>query len=393
MERDPLDLLEEPLLTRLGDRLVEEAGAAAGTPATLYVVDLDGRALRRVAGDAGLPAELATVQLVGPEIPALQASELERTIVGRGEAAAIVPLWLRGRALGVLAFAEPPSSDLGVLATHAAAALELAERYVDVFANARRREECSAAAELQQELLPPRIGRFEGADVAGSILPAYDIGGDWIDQCAMPGGGWLGVADAVGKGAQAAAISALGLGAYRAARRGQCTLAHGATHIHAAIRSLEISEVFLTAVLASWEGATSTFTWLRCGHPPPLVWHRERGLTALQGGDGPLLGLSRLEPPQEPGSATIADDELVILVTDGILERTGRSSDPLGEEGIRRALDRMRAPSATAAVTAILEAVRDVDEGPLRDDASVLVLAPDSRSASPGAEGSRAPRR
>ena len=52
--------------------------------------------------------------------------------------------------------------------------------------------------------------------MAGSILPAYDVGGDWIDHCAMADGGWLGVADAVGKGPQASAISAIALGAYRA---------------------------------------------------------------------------------------------------------------------------------------------------------------------------------
>jgi serine phosphatase RsbU (regulator of sigma subunit) len=377
VKRDPVDLLEEPLLTRLGDRLVEEARAVGGAPAALYVVDLDGRFLCRVAGDDGLPAELRTVQLVGPEISVAQARVLEREIPASGEAAAIVPLWLRGRALGVLAFAEPPTGDLRLLATHGAAALELAERYTDVFAQARRRQECSAAAELQQLLMPPRIARFEGAEVAGSILPAYDIGGDWIDHCAMPGGGWLGVADAVGKGPQASALGALALGAYRAARRGRCTLAHGARHIHNAIRAVEIEDVFISAVLAMWDAEASTLTWLRCGHPPPMVWHRERGLRALEGGDGPVLGLSRVDPPREPGRATIAQDELVVLVTDGILERAASMTEHFGAAGLSRALNAMEEPSPTAAVTAVLEAVRDVDEVPLRDDASILVLGPD----------------
>jgi serine phosphatase RsbU (regulator of sigma subunit) len=378
VRRDPVDLLEEPLLTRLGDRLVEEASAVGGAPAALYVVDLDGRFLCRVAGDDGMPAELRTVQLVGPEISVAQARVLEEQIPASGAAAAIVPLWLRGRALGVLAFAEPPSGDLRLLATHGAAALELAERYTDVFAQARRRQECSAAAELQQLLMPPRIARFEGAQIAGSILPAYDIGGDWIDHCAMPGGGWLGVADAVGKGPQASALGALALGAYRAARRGQCTLARGAKHIHDAICAVEIEDVFISAVLAMWDAQASTLTWLRCGHPPPMVWHRERGLRALQGGDGPVLGLSRLDPPREPGSAKIAEDELVVLITDGILERTAPGAQRFGAHGLLRALNAIDEPSPTAAVTAVLAAVRDVDQLALRDDASILILAPEA---------------
>ena len=43
------------LLARVAERLVAEAQAAAGAPAALYVADLDGRSLRRVAGDARAP--------------------------------------------------------------------------------------------------------------------------------------------------------------------------------------------------------------------------------------------------------------------------------------------------------------------------------------------------
>jgi serine phosphatase RsbU (regulator of sigma subunit) len=372
MARDPLELLEEPLLTRVADRLVSEAEAVAGVPASLYVADLDGRCLRRVAGDGGLPDEIETVQLVGPEIPTPQGASLAPSI----PAAAVLPLTLRGRALSVLVFSAPPSGDLGALAARGAAALELAERYVDVLACARRHRACSAAAELQQDLLPPRIARLDGADVAGSILPAYDVGGDWIDHCAMADGGWIGVADAVGKGPQASAISAIALGAYRATRRDGGDLVDAAAHMHDTICRLQGDESFMTAVLGSWDGPSSSLAWLRCGHPPPMLWHAERGLRALEGGDGPVLGLGRLDPPREPGHATIAADELVVLVSDGVLERAAPGAEPFGEDGLRRALEAMTSPSATAAVSAVMAAVGAIDDSPLRDDASVLVLAP-----------------
>ncbi len=372
MARDPLELLEGPLVAQVAERLVSEAQMAAGVPAALYVADLDGRALHRVAGDDALPASVETAQLVGPEIPAAQAAALARAI----PAGAVLPLTLRGRALSVLVFSRPPSGDLAALAARGAATLELAERYTDVLAGARRRRECSAAAELQQDLLPPRIAHFEGAEVAGSILPAYDVGGDWIDHCAMVDGGWLGVADAVGKGPQASAIGAIALGAYRATRRGGGDLADAAAHIHEAICALEVQGIFMSALLAAWDAPSSSLVWLRCGHPPPMVWHAGRGLRALRGGDGPVLGLDRLDPPCEPAHAAIAGDELVVLVSDGVLERTAPGRDPFGEDGLHRALEAMAAPSATGAASAVLQAVGSYDDGPLRDDASVLVLAP-----------------
>jgi serine phosphatase RsbU (regulator of sigma subunit) len=370
---DPLELLEEPTLARVAERLVAEAQATTGAPAALYVGDLDGRSLRRVTGDPGLPEHLESAQLIGPEIPAGQAAALAPAMP---EGAAVLPLTLRGRALSVLVFSAEPAGDLEALVARGAAALELAERYTDVLASARRHRACSAAAELQQDLMPPRIARLEGAEVACSILPAYDVGGDWIDHCAMPDGGWLGVADAVGKGPQASAIGAIALGAYRATRRGGGDLADAAASIHDALCALDVPDIFMSAVLASWDGPSSSLTWLRCGHPAPAVWHAERGLRELEGGDGPVLGLERLDPPSETACATIAPDELVVLVSDGVLERTAPGREPFGEDGLRRALQAMDAPSAIAAASAILQAVATSYDGPLRDDASVVVLAP-----------------
>jgi serine phosphatase RsbU (regulator of sigma subunit) len=370
---DPLELLEEPTLARVAERIVDEAQATAGAPAALYVGDLDGRSLRRVTGDDALPEQLESTQLIGPEIPASHAAALA---LAMPQGATVLPLTLRGRALSVLVFSGPPTGDVGALVARSAAALELAERYTDLLASARRHRACSAAAELQQDLMPPRIARLEGADIACSILPAYDVGGDWIDHCAMAGGGWLGVADAVGKGPQASAISAIALGAYRATRRGGGDLADAAQSIHAALLALDVPDIFMSAVLASWDGPSSTLTWLRCGHPAPMVWHPGRGLRELEGGDGPVLGLERLDPPSQAASATIAPDELVVLVSDGVLERTDPGGEPFGEDGLRLALAGMHAPSAIAAASAVLQGVATTCDGPLRDDASVVVLAP-----------------
>lgn len=373
MASDPLELMEEPTLASVAERIVDEAQATAGAPAALYVGDLDGRSLRRVTGDDALPEQLESTQLIGPEIPASHAAALA---LAMPQGATVLPLTLRGRALSVLVFSGPPAGDVDALVARAAAALELAERYTDLLASARRHRACSAAAELQQDLMPPRIARLEGAEVACSILPAYDVGGDWIDHCAMAGGGWLGVADAVGKGPQASAISAIALGAYRATRRGGGDLADAAQSIHAALLALELPDIFMSAVLASWDGPSSTLTWLRCGHPAPMVWHTERGLRELEGGDGPVLGLERLDPPSESASATIVPGELVVLVSDGVLERTAPGGEPFGEDGLRLALAGMHAPSAIAAASAVLQGVATTYDGPLRDDASVVVLAP-----------------
>ena len=79
-------------------------------------------------------------------------------------------------------------------------ALELSLCYTDRLAAARHSQRATPGAELQQLLLPPRIAGVRGAEIAASVLPAYDVGGDWFDHVADADGAWLAVADASGKG-------------------------------------------------------------------------------------------------------------------------------------------------------------------------------------------------
>jgi len=163
------------------DQLVAEARRAAGVPVALYVVDIDGSQLVRLAGAEDFPDELDAPPALGPEIvpeglPGFQA-RLRRQLPG----CVAEPLWLRGRVTGLLLCTGSPISPLEDIAKQGAAALELANDYTDVIEAARRRKPPTPAAEIQQNLFPPRIARIAGSQLAGGLLPTYEVGGDWFD--------------------------------------------------------------------------------------------------------------------------------------------------------------------------------------------------------------------
>ena len=110
------------------------------------------------------------------------------------------PLWLRGRVLGLLLCVGMPLTELEDIARQGAAALELANDYTDLIESTRRRKPTTAAAEVQHHLLPPRIARITGAQLAGGLLPTYEVGGDWFDFVENRDGAWLAIADAAGSG-------------------------------------------------------------------------------------------------------------------------------------------------------------------------------------------------
>ena len=278
-------ILDEVPPHLIADQLVAEARRVAGVPVGLYVVDIDGSRLIRLAGSEDFPETLDAPPAIGPEIvpeglPAYY--ERLRETMPRCEA---TPLWLRGRVLGLLLCVGMPLTELEDVARQGAAALELANDYTDLIESARRRKPTTAAAEVQHHLLPPRIARITGAQLAGGLLPTYEVGGDWFDYVENRDGAWLAIADAAGTGPTAAGLGASALGALRAARRSGQGLEQAAESMDEVIRALGNPQFTLTAILARWHAPTSRLTWINCGHPPGFIADPEGTLTEL---DGPV---------------------------------------------------------------------------------------------------------
>src|SRR3954469_25511446 len=122
------------------DQLVAEARRAAGVAVALYVVDIDGSNLLRLAVSGAFPESIPHPPALGPEIvpeglPAFQ-EELRRQFPG----CVAQPLWLRGRVLGLLMCLGTPVTPLDDIAKQGAVALELANDYTDHIEAARRRK-------------------------------------------------------------------------------------------------------------------------------------------------------------------------------------------------------------------------------------------------------------
>jgi AcrR family transcriptional regulator len=131
------------------DQLVAEARRAAGVSVALYVVDIDGSHLLRLAGSEEFPDQLHTPPAIGPEIVAEGLPEFYARLQQRLPGCVAEPLWLRGRVLGLLLCVGTPIGSLADIAKQGAAALELANDYTDFIEAARRRKPTTAAAEIQ----------------------------------------------------------------------------------------------------------------------------------------------------------------------------------------------------------------------------------------------------
>ena len=359
------------------DQLVAEARRAGGVAVALYVVDIDGSQLVRLAGSEDFPAQLEAPPALGPEIvpeglPAFQA-RLRHRLPG----CVVEPLWLRGRVTGLLLCVGTPVTPLDDIAKQGAAALELVNDYTDLIEAARRRKPPTPAAEIQQNLFPPRIARIAGAQLAGGLLPAYEVGGDWFDFVENRDGAWLAIADAAGKGPTAAGLGAAALGALRASRRSGHDLEQALRSTHETVRLLGNADFYVTALIARWRAATSTLTWVNCGHPHAYLVDVDGNVDELDAPSHPPLGTGDDERTFTPTERQLASDERLILVTDGITQRKTEGGGEFGIDGIRRAVADLETGTAAATAMAILQAVTDCWREPLEDDGTVVVMSVD----------------
>jgi PAS domain S-box-containing protein len=241
--------------------------------------------------------------------------------------AMLAPMTLRDRVLGVITFASAESGrrfdehDLALaedLALRAAAAVE----------NARLYETASSiSATLQSSLLPPVLPELPGIEIAAAYRPAgggLEVGGDFYDVFSTAEDQWYAViGDVCGKGAEAAAVTALARYTIRAAavrRRSPSAILRWLSDAMVQQQSGDAVGRFCTIACAHVDLSRSPpRVSVACGgHPLPLVVRADGSVEEI-GTPGTLLGLVE-HPDLQDRSAELGSGDTLLLYTDGLTE-------------------------------------------------------------------------
>jgi sigma-B regulation protein RsbU (phosphoserine phosphatase) len=238
------------------------------------------------------------------------------------------------------------------------------------------------ARSLQQSLLPPTLPEIPGAEIASLYRPAAEgeVGGDFYDAFEIGAGAHaLVIGDVSGKGAEAAAVTALARHTIRTAFLSSSSPADVLGTLNRAMfLGLRGSapKHYCTVLVATLRstGAGFELAIAAAGHPPALLL-RGRIAAELDGAGGPPVGWH--DDAQFTATTTQLDGgDAVVLYTDGLSEaRTGGAL--LGVEGIGAALAGGHGDGARA-LAERLEAVLRADGVEVRDDAAALVLEVDA---------------
>jgi signal transduction histidine kinase/FixJ family two-component response regulator len=186
-----------------------------------------------------------------------------------------------------------------------------------------------ALRRLQACLLPRELPTHPSLQLAVRYLPANttaDIGGDWYDVISLPGGRLAAVVgDVVGHGMEAAAAMSSLRNVLRA------FLIEGDDAGRALARMHELANrtgAGLTATLccAIIDPAAGIGDWASAGHPPPLLVGSDGTAAYLEAGPNqqPALGVGT-RPAATQSGLVVAPGEMLLLYTDGLVERRDRA--------------------------------------------------------------------
>ena len=212
-----------------------------------------------------------------------------------------------------------------------------------------------------------------GGEVAGNVLPSYEVAGDWFDVTENADGIWVTVADGLGGSTRAAASSAVALGALRASRRSGADISEALVVMHQTLREMPGPRAEMTAVVAHWDPATHELRVANCGHVAPLIVRQGTSVEYLDGPATRGLGGRASAKPVEQSTSLISGDRLV-MVSDGVIG-SGDGQAGLGVEGLVEAALRSELGTGAGTVREIHRAVLEAAGGDLTDDATAVCLS------------------
>jgi sigma-B regulation protein RsbU (phosphoserine phosphatase) len=236
---------------------------------------------------------------------------------------------------------------------------------------ARARGTMREAAEIQRSLLLAAPPPYPGYDLACRSLPAEEVGGDFYDFLPLDNV-LLGVAvgDASGHGLPAALLVRDLVTGLRMGSDPDLKAASLMQRLNRVIHRSNLSSRFASMFYAELE-ANGSMIYVNAGHPPPLLVLSERVQELSVGGT--LLG-PMPETRFARGFAHLDRGALLVLYTDGLIERTRASGQMFGVEGVLGTLRRHDGADAATLVAALIADSRDFGSGPWDDDVTVVVI-------------------
>jgi len=235
------------------------------------------------------------------------------------------------------------------------------------------------ASEIQQAILPRVFPPFpedsDKMDIAASMTPAKDVGGDFYDFFRIDDDriGFV-IADVSGKGIPAAIFMAVSRTLIRATGVRGGSPADCITYSNKLLADESVDCMFVTVFYGIFNTKTGEISYCNAGHNPPYILKRSGQVEALPMSQDPMVGAIAGIDYHEATLQLDHGDSLVMF-TDGVTEAMNAQNEEFGEERLEDTLSEVVLHNCQQIVEAIKSDVAAfVGDAEQSDDITVLAL-------------------
>jgi sigma-B regulation protein RsbU (phosphoserine phosphatase) len=230
------------------------------------------------------------------------------------------------------------------------------------------------AAQVQRLFLPSGKPAIAGLEIAGMMLPARGVGGDYYDYIPIDTHAiQIIIADVAGKGVPAALLMSATAAAMRLEANDDRNMLEQVERLNTGIHSVSDGERYVTLLVAEIDTQKRKLRYVNCGHNPALLFRANTGTLTRMNSSCPPIGLSPEEICEQAAEDLMTGDVLVFY-TDGVTEAENRLEEEFGMERLSATIRRGSSLSAEDLMISIYNSAADFCGDDFGDDVTILVV-------------------
>ena len=236
----------------------------------------------------------------------------------------------------------------------------------------------AVAGEIQQAILPrifpPFPDKADKLDIAASMTPAKDVGGDFYDFFRIDNDriGFL-IADVSGKGVPAAIFMAVSRTLIRATGIRGGSPADCIGYSNKLLSDESVDCMFVTVFYGIMKVTTGEVTYCNAGHNPPYIIKGTGEVKALDMSQDPMVGaISGID--YHDCQLQLDKGDALVMFTDGVTEAMNTANEEFGEARLEATLSKTFSKCQDMVEAIKTDVAGFVDGAEQSDDITVLAL-------------------
>jgi sigma-B regulation protein RsbU (phosphoserine phosphatase) len=250
----------------------------------------------------------------------------------------------------------------------------------DLEEHVKMKQALDVAMEVQQNLLPREMPKFDGLDIAAKSIYCDETGGDFydfMDFCCRDRN-VLGVA--IGDVSDHGLSAALLMATARAFLRCRVTQPGKIMDIINSVNALLARDTaetnqFVTLFYMEIDHKNKTIEWIRAGHDPAVLYDPSTDIIEELRGSGLSLGINHGFNYPANVKTGLSQGQIILMGTDGIWETRNSSGEMFGKERLNDLIRLHSQSSANEILNSVVGSLEKFrDEAKQEDDVTLVVI-------------------